>query len=71
MTIYDQYKLGKFGTVFEAGNDTLLMKDGTAFLVIGKDFINLQESDDYAFGDTALQALRKYQDQKRGTWVRV
>ena len=35
-------------------------KDGNAFCCHGLDFLNLQESDNYAFGDTFEQAINNY-----------
>lgn len=39
-----------------------VIKDGDAWMVAGEGFINLQESDNYAFGETKEDALQKYQD---------
>ncbi len=39
-----------------------VMKDGNSFCVVGEGFENLQESDNYAFGDTKEEALQNYQD---------
>lgn len=36
-------------------------KDGNAWCCIGTPFINLQASDNYAFGDTREEALNKYE----------
>lgn len=38
-----------------------VMKDGNAWCVVGESFVNLQESDNYAFGDTKEEALRNYE----------
>lgn len=38
-----------------------VMKDGSAYVVIGEGFENLQESSNYAFGDTKNGALKNYQ----------
>ena len=40
--------------------DIKLMKDGEAWFCVGEGFINLQESDNYAFGDTKKEALDNY-----------
>jgi hypothetical protein len=37
-----------------------VMKDGNAWCVVGEGFENLQESDNYAFGDTKQEALDNY-----------
>ena len=37
-----------------------VMQDGNAWCCIGVDFENLQESDNYAFGDTRDQAIENY-----------
>lgn len=37
-----------------------VMKDGTAWCCVGNGFVNLQESDNYAFGDTREDAIEKY-----------
>lgn len=58
--IYERYKNSEFGKVFEIDGNRLLMKDGDQFFVIGQSFTNLQESDDYAFGDTALTAIKRH-----------
>lgn len=39
-----------------------VMKDGNAWCCIGEDFINLQESECYAFGDTREEAIKNYGD---------
>ena len=65
----DTYK--RFGTVFEIDGNRLLMKDGDAFFVIGQTFTNLQVSDDYAFGATAIEAIRKYDMRNADTRVRI
>jgi len=38
-----------------------VFKDGNAWICIGEDFENLQESDNYSFGDTRDEALKNYQ----------
>jgi hypothetical protein len=37
-----------------------VMKDGNAWCCVGTGFKNLQESDNYAFGDTREQAIENY-----------
>ncbi|PCI54177.1 MAG: hypothetical protein COB36_10835 [Alphaproteobacteria bacterium] len=37
-----------------------VMKDGDAWCCVGEEFINLQESDCYAFGDTKKEAIENY-----------
>jgi hypothetical protein len=37
-----------------------VMKDGDAYFCVGEGFINLQESDNYAFGDTKKEAIDNY-----------
>lgn len=37
-----------------------VQKDGNAWCCVGNGFINLQESDNYAFGDTREQAIQAY-----------
>lgn len=37
-----------------------VMKDGSAWCCVGNGFVNLQESDNYAFGDTREQAIQAY-----------
>jgi hypothetical protein len=37
-----------------------VMRDGSAYCCVGAGFINLQESDNYAFGDTREEAIQKY-----------
>lgn len=37
--------------------------DGNAWCCVGPDFVNLQESDNYAFGDTYDDAIKAYGDQ--------
>tara|TARA_R110002124_G_scaffold286593_1_gene467971 strand:- start:985 stop:1425 length:441 start_codon:yes stop_codon:yes gene_type:complete len=39
-------------------------KDGNAYCCHGLDFINLQESDNYAFGDTFEEAIKNYEALK-------
>lgn len=38
-----------------------IVKDGDMFMVMGEGFKNLQESNNYAFGETKEQALMNYQ----------
>ena len=42
-------------------------KDGNAWHCIGVDFENLQESDNYAFGDTREEAIKNYGDLMKGS----
>jgi len=37
-------------------------KDGNAYCCHGLDFVNLQESDNYAFGDTYKEAISNYEE---------
>ncbi len=37
-----------------------VQKDGNAYITHGEDFANLQESDNYAFGDTREESLAAY-----------
>ena len=39
---------------------TLIFVDGGSFCVIGPDFVSMDESDCYAFGDTREQAIANY-----------
>lgn len=39
-----------------------ITRDGSAWFVAGENFENLQESDNYAFGDTKEEALLNYQN---------
>lgn len=39
---------------------TLIFLDGNAYCVVGPEFVDLQESDCYAFGDTREQAIANY-----------
>lgn len=39
---------------------TLIFLDGNAYCVVGPEFVNLQESDCYAFGDTREEAIANY-----------
>ena len=46
-----------------------VFKDGNAWICVGENFDNLQESDNYAFGDTREQAIANYGDlmtEKKG-----
>lgn len=38
----------------------IIRKDGNAWIAHGKDFTDLQESNNYAFGDTPEQALKDF-----------
>lgn len=37
-------------------------RDGNAWCCVGEDFEDLQESDNYAFGDTRIEAINNYGD---------
>jgi hypothetical protein len=37
-----------------------VQQDGSAWCCVGNGFVNLQESENYAFGDTREQAINKY-----------
>ena len=39
---------------------TLIFLDGDAYCVVGPDFVDLEISDCYAFGDTREQAITNY-----------
>lgn len=39
-----------------------VMKDGNAWCCVGESFVKLQESDNYAFGDTKDEAIQNYGD---------
>lgn len=43
-----------------------ITKDGNAWMVAGENFVNLQESDNYAFGNTKEEALKNYQELMGG-----
>lgn len=38
-------------------------RDGDSFCCVGFDFVNLQESDNYSFGDTWQEAIDKFIEQ--------
>ena len=44
---------------------TLIFLDGDSYCVVGPDFVHLQESDCYAFGDTREQAIANYAARKQ------
>lgn len=48
------------GNLFKSWWVIKVMKDGKAWCCIGSDFKDLQESDNYAFGDTREEAIEKY-----------
>lgn len=52
----------KEGILFFKRHDLTVkvMKDGDSFCCVGERFINLQESNNYAFGDTFEDAIRNY-----------
>jgi hypothetical protein len=39
---------------------TLIFLDGAAYCVVGSDFVDLESSDCYAFGETREQAIANY-----------
>jgi len=39
---------------------TLIFIDGNSYCVIGPDFVSMEESDGFAYGDTRKQALANY-----------
>jgi hypothetical protein len=39
---------------------TLIFLDGSGYCVVGPDFVNMDESDCYAFGSTREQAIANY-----------
>jgi hypothetical protein len=39
---------------------TLIFQDGDAYCVVGPEFVSVEESDCYAFGDTREQAIANY-----------
>jgi hypothetical protein len=43
---------------------TLIFLDGDAYCVVGPEFVILDESDCYAFGETREQAIRKLRRSK-------
>lgn len=55
-------KMAKDGKIFfvNEGKEIKTMKDGDAWCCIGKDFTDLQSSDDYEFGDTREEAVKNY-----------
>ena len=62
------FKYGGFFVCNSCGNKSVdkewweikVEKDGNAYCCHGLDFINLQESDNYAFGDTFDEAIKNY-----------
>jgi hypothetical protein len=44
---------------------TLIFRDGDSYCVVGSDFVSIEESDCYAFGETRSQALANYATRKR------
>jgi len=55
-------QMAKEGEIFfvNEGKEIKTMKDGDAYCCIGKDFTDLQSSDDYEFGDTREEAVKNY-----------
>jgi hypothetical protein len=41
-------------------NGTLIFLDGDSYCVIGPEFVSIEESDCYAFGETREQAILNY-----------
>jgi len=39
---------------------TLIFLDGDSYCVIGREFVSIEESDCYAFGETREQAIANY-----------
>ncbi len=39
---------------------TLIFIDGDQFCVVGPEFVSMEESDDYAFGATRVEAIANY-----------
>jgi hypothetical protein len=39
---------------------TLIFMDGSSYCVVGPEFVSMEESDCYAFGDTREQAIANY-----------
>lgn len=46
---------------------TLIFLDGDQYCVVGPEFVDIEESDCYAFGSTREQAIANYAARKRGT----
>ena len=44
---------------------TLIFLDGDQYCVVGPDFVDLDETDCYAFGNTREQAIANYAARKR------
>mgnify|MGYP001424793778 CR=1 FL=1 len=44
---------------------TLIFLDGNAYCIVGPDFVDLEQSDCYAFGETREQAVANYAAKKR------
>ena len=38
----------------------IIEKDGNEWICYDENFVNLQESDNYAFGENPIEALKKY-----------
>jgi hypothetical protein len=55
-------EMAKEGKIFfvNDGKEIKTIKDGDALCCIGKDFTDLQSSDDYEFGDSREEAIKKY-----------
>ena len=46
---------------------TLIFHDGSAYCVVGPEFVSIEESDCYAFGDTREQAIANYAARNAGS----
>ncbi len=44
---------------------TLICPDGDSYCVIGPEFVSIEESDCYAFGETREQAISNYAAKRR------
>ncbi|MEP6944613.1 MAG: hypothetical protein ABJA02_01760 [Acidobacteriota bacterium] len=47
---------------------TLIFLDGGQYCVVGSDFVSVEESDCYAFGNTRRQAIANYA-VKMASWI--
>jgi len=41
-------------------NGTLIFLDGSSYCIVGPEFVSVEESDCYSFGDTREQAFANY-----------
>lgn len=52
----------------EAGpGGTLVFLDGSQYCVVGPEFVSVEDSDSYAFGDTREQAIANYAAKMSGS----